>query len=231
MTTIRWPQIRLGICAVLLTGLLGEWIYILLQPSSDSKNPNPLNIVYPPQVPLPGWQLDKSVPLAAKNKAQTPGHLYQYSHSQETVDIQVHGQKYGDGNVSRYLMVYGFTPPATTLLTIKQQPTTGYYALTSINSQAYLSACLNPHGQSTVTEAQFIQNLNLHGWSPQRALGWLFGLNDFRDTRCFWTILSAPIADTENPQLLADKYAMLEKVWQDWYRWWQPQLKKPELQL
>jgi hypothetical protein len=51
MTTIRWPQIRLGICAVLLTGLLGEWIYILLQPSSDSKNPNALNIVYPPQVP------------------------------------------------------------------------------------------------------------------------------------------------------------------------------------
>jgi cyanosortase A-associated protein len=231
MTTDRWPQIRLIISAVLLIGMGGEWIYILLQPSSELDSPPTLQFVYPTQVPIPGWQLELAKPLPVKDQAQAPGYLYQYSRRQETVKIQVYGQKNGNGNVSRYLMLYGFAPPATALLTIKQQPQTGYSALTHINSQAYLSACLNPVGESTVTPAQFTRNLNRYGWSLERAFGWLLGWNDFRDARCFWTILSTAVDETGDSKQLTVKYAMLNSVWQNWYQWWKLHLKESEFQL
>ncbi len=231
MITAHWQTIRISICAVLIMGMLAETGRALLMPSVsklelDKEKAN--SVVLPTTVPLANWQLTDNKSLKA-NKNQAIGHLYQYRNSDnKQIDIQVRYQQYTEGNISRLLMVYGITPPASTSITIKQNEQMGSYGLMLYNERAYLSACINPIGQSTATSEQFAKNKYQYGLKPLRTLGWIAGLNDLIDARCLWTVISTPVSSSADNQVIERKFETLEAVWAEWYRWWKPQLQELE---
>lgn len=233
LSTNRWQTIRIGVCAVLLAGILVETGRALLMPTVD-RNKIVANaaksIQFPAKIPLSDWEFVKSKTIEP-SEGKAIGHLYQYrNQDNKTVDIQVHYENYAEGNIGRLMMVHGIAPPASAFLTIKEQSPTGFYALTSYNNRAYLSACINPIGKSTATSEQFTKNKYEYGFSFGRTLGWAAGLNDLVDAHCLWTAISTPIPENADEALLAEKYKTLETIWSHWYDWWQPNMKKLKTQ-
>jgi len=233
LTSDRWQTIRIGVCALLLTGILVETGRALMMPTVDKNKiaaTTAKSIQFPTQIPLSDWQLVKNQSIEP-SEGKAIGHLYQYrNQDNNTVDIQVHYENYAEGNVGRLMMVHGIAPPASAFLTIKEQYRTGFYALTSYNNRAYLTACINPVGKATATSEQFTKNKYEHGFGFARTLGWFAGLNDLVDARCLWTAISIPIPVNADEALLGEKYKILETIWSQWYDWWQPNMKKLETQ-
>lgn len=227
MINARWQTIRISICAALILGMLAETGRALLMPSVSKltqaqRESN--SVVLPTDVPLTNWRLFNEKSLKP-GKNQSIGHLYQYRNSQnEQIDIQVRYEQSAEGNISRLLMLYGIAPPASTIITIKQNTQGDSYGLMLYNERAYLSACINPIGHSTATAEQFAKNKYQYGLEPIRTLGWLAGLNDLIDTRCLWVVISTPVASFDDKQVIDSKFQMLESVWAEWYPWWRSRL-------
>ncbi len=95
----------------------------------------------------------------------------------------------------------------------------GYYALYSDSKQAYLTACINPRGGSTVTSAQFMQNRYTYDLTWSRIIPWVLGKEVLRDNRCIWAQLSVP----SNGVADANIYSVLESAWTANYTAWQSQ--------
>ena len=93
----------------------------------------------------------------------------------------------------------------------------GYYALYSDSKQAYLTACINPRGGSTVNSNQFMQNRYTYDLTWNRILPWVFGQGVLRDNRCIWTQLSIPL----NGGVDSSIYPVLESFWAENYAAWQ----------
>jgi cyanosortase A-associated protein len=180
---------------------------------------------FPATIALSQWQTLAAKPLAATNQAQSIGKEYQYRQNGERLEIQARYEHYTDGNISRLLVVYTPIKPATVQPIIKYQEGIGSYSLFEHEGKAYLSACVNSVGESTVTEQQFVQNKYAYGWSPQRTLFWILGQNDLFDGRCLWTLISVPLSSDSYVLAVEKAYQDLENAWFDWYRWWKPRLE------
>ncbi|MEA5575962.1 cyanoexosortase A system-associated protein [Anabaena sp. UHCC 0451] len=105
---------------------------------------------------------------------------------------------------------------------IKQLTGIGYYALYSDGKQAYLTACINPRGGSTVISSQFMKNRYKYDVNFKKLIPWFLGQNVLRDDRCIWTQLSMPLSDV----IATDNYTVLESLWKDNYSTWQSLLMK-----
>ena len=100
---------------------------------------------------------------------------------------------------------------------IKKLNGIGYYQLRIEEQQAYLTACINPRGGSTVTLDQFIHNRYTDDFTLNRILPWLLGKEVLKDNRCIWVQLSTPL----NSVTATDAYQILESVWAANYSRWQ----------
>jgi cyanosortase A-associated protein len=200
------------------------------QTTPPTQTPNPLEIT----VPLPDWQFLDTAPL--KTDKEGPfGQQYRYRQANQTLNVEL---KYmiSDGNVSRYLFVYTPVRTANAKLKIKHQPGVGYYGVLSHKDHAYLSACINPRGESTVTEPQFTQNRYANDIQITRILPWLLGQDSLIDHRCLWTFMSIPLPSKPKPESPAsatsnivaeENYKELETAWFVWHRWWQSNFPVP----
>ncbi|MFQ4146227.1 cyanoexosortase A system-associated protein [Chlorogloeopsis sp. ULAP02] len=93
----------------------------------------------------------------------------------------------------------------------------GFYTLYHDSKQAYLTACINPRGGSTVTSVQFMQNRYKYDLVWNRILPWVLGKEVLRDDRCIWAQLSLPL----NGVSASNIYLVLEAVWNKNYTAWQ----------
>lgn len=221
----RWQSLRI----LAIAGTLGSIIWVILRIifASETVNPSQLNTFdFPERVPLLSWQLKSVQPLKATDPSRFDGgQLYQYGQNRDRLTVQTRYERYTDGNVRRLLVVYLPIEPAMAQLGIKYRENAGYYGLFEYEGRAYLSACLNSTGRSTVTEQQFVQNRYARGWNLKRSLLWIIGQNDLFDGSCFWTLMSVPLSSDSDEIAIAQAYRDLEKAWFDWYQWWKPVLK------
>lgn len=98
----------------------------------------------------------------------------------------------------------------------------GYYYLKNDGNLAYLTACINPRGGSTVTSAQFNQNRSNHDFTWSRVVPWVLGKEILKDNRCVWVQLSTRLNGANDESA----YRLLESVWADNYTAWQSQFPK-----
>jgi cyanosortase A-associated protein len=171
---------------------------------------------YPEQITLPSWQFKTSEKAIVDG--QPPGQRYTVQKDDLTAQISAFNQPYSDGNISRLLVAYTDAKPATVYIHPLEHPKTGYFGAFVFENQAYISACLNPNGLSTVTEQQFVSNQYRYNL---KLLGWLAGQQDLTDSSCLWTLISAPIAPNSTPDEIAQIFQQLETLWVEWYGWWQ----------
>lgn len=226
-----WKSVRLGLLAVTFVGaiaILGKAIATPPAPkdTTASAKATPLATT----VPLTGWQPTGSEPIQPEPpKADAPvnrseadfqvAQRYQYRQNQTKLDVELR-YMLGDGNNSRFLFVYTPIRAANANLQQRTLQGVGSYGILAHQGRAYLSACVNPRGESTVTEQEFKQNSNQHDLKPDRVLPWIMGQAPLLDRRCLWTLMSVPLSDAPTPAELNDAFKTLETAWADWHQWW-----------
>ncbi|NJM88420.1 MAG: cyanoexosortase A system-associated protein [Hydrococcus sp. RU_2_2] len=223
MAKLKWQSVRILLIAVTLSGVIGIFLRAILLSKTDTLL-QLHSVNFPATIPLSQWQPLASKTLEATNQAQSIGKQYYYRQNGERLEIKARYEHYTDGNISRLLVVYTPIKPATVQPIIKYQEGIGSYSLFEHEGKAYLSACINYAGESTVTEQQFVQNKYAYGWSPQRTLFWILGQNDLFDGRCLWTLISVPLSSDSYVLAIEKAYGDLENAWFDWYGWWKPRL-------
>ncbi|RAM51386.1 MAG: cyanoexosortase A system-associated protein [Hapalosiphonaceae cyanobacterium JJU2] len=216
---ITWKNFRfllliLGCSNVLL--VLGQVLFLPI----PSKNPTDV-LIFPEAPPLSQWQLkstkafphdiqDDSELLAQKN--------YQYMRQGLPLDIEMRYVKTGDVNQ----LIRKYTKISSSAL-VRKKEDIGYYGLGIEQQKAYLSACINLHGNSTFTNTQFKQNQRQIEQPWQRLLPWLLGREQLRENNhCLWAHLSVPL-NNSSPQAT---YQILETAWFYWYKYWHYNLHK-----
>lgn len=174
----------------------------------------------PATAPLTAWQAISSATLQPIPEA-IAGQEYQYRRSDQLLKVELRYMT-GDGDVNRFLFVHTPIRQDNNRLVLKHQPKIGFYGVLPHQGRAYLSACISPRGESTVTAQQFVQNLRTHDLTPTRVLPWLAGQQPLLDRRCLWTLMSVPLDAKADAAMLDNTYKTLETAWFSWYRWWQP---------
>lgn len=202
-------------------------VYSLINPKVGNRSV--AEFKFPEQIPLPFWEytgyqkikLDQSKLIENQEDIQS-ANRYQYQESTTKLDIEMYYFTNTRGNVANFLLKHtNINPESLKKQTIKQQDN-GYYSLIQYGDRTYLSSCLNPTGNSTVTEKQFSENLNRRPFNLKLLGNWLIGKESIRDRRCLWVTISIP---HDNSSFLASNDT-LEQVWQNWYRWWKPRFPK-----
>lgn len=210
-----WYKVRI----LLLAGIFGCGILTLAKSivHSGSSDRPISSFIFPTAITLPGWQFlaSNSLEKPTLERKYISGRHYRYI-QKIPLDIEMRYLVNTDGDVKKLLNSY--TPIRfSEQLPLRQQQKVGFYSLFIYQERAYLSACINSSGGSTVTDRQFRHNRNIYDVPSTRFIFWLLNQIELRDERCLWANLSVPLKEST-----ADSYKTLEKAWFDWYQWWEP---------
>jgi cyanosortase A-associated protein len=184
-------------------------------------------MVFPPTIPLPGLEpvtqeplTDPEAPRKATKALYRVSHRYVYRDNAQgkPMVIAVRYLFRTDGNVPALINdIAKLTIAEAETSQTQEDAQLGHYTYFRYQGQVYLSACLNPRGQTTVTSTQFEDNLSLTALRPDAITAWLLQGADLRDRRCLWTLISQP-TDTIRP---AEQQQRLVKTLRQWQQWWQ----------
>lgn len=237
MVKFRIPLLAIVFGTVLFS--LGK--AVLFPPSEQSNvvSSRFTPFVFPTNVPLLGWQLSSSSsppasltrpPTADTETAYSVRTLAsrQYRYIQNNLPLDIHMlyvvNSSGKFNLKSTVKNYFSRelPLSLPLQILRHQEGIGFYNLFTVEQRAYLNACINPRGGSTITQLQFMLNRYLYDIRPDRIILWLVGEAPLRDRRCLWTHLSIPLNNTSSN----NAYQILETAWFSWYQWWLPHFPK-----
>jgi cyanosortase A-associated protein len=210
-----WQSIRLSVLVLTCGGALYVTGKAALTPKATTTQPS---YSLPVSVPLAHWQSLPSKTLEPISES-IASRAYPYRRNAQSLTVALRYMS-GDGDVNRFLFVFTPIRQDNARLGVKYQPGIGFYGLLPHQKRAYLSACISPRGESTVTAQQFVQNHRTHDLTFDRLLPWLSGQQPLLDRRCLWTLMSVPLTADGSAEL-DTAYKTLEAAWFDWYRWWQ----------
>ena len=215
---VKW---RLPLLATTWIGLVFAAIYL-----TASKRLLPAYI--PDTISLNGWQQISATSLKNQKSdtATTPdfqqmlsSKQYRYVKNNQQLEIQMRYFVNTRGEPNPFLSQQTKIPVKDSQKNIKKLDRIGYYEMRIEEQQAYLTACINPRGGSTVTSIQFIHNRYTNDFTLSRVLPWVLGKEVLKDDRCIWAQLSTPL----NGTTAMDAYQILESVWAANYSAWQSQ--------
>jgi cyanosortase A-associated protein len=221
---IRNNQWRNPFLATICSGMCLITVYSFIEPSAGNRQV--ASFTFPEYVPLNSWKLEKTKSLNQKKEEINihedlveSSKSYVYSQNGIPLKIEMRYLVGTRGDVNN-LIKEKTTIPAEVLKKIKEEhlENIGFYTQFTYKDRAYLSACINPRGNSTFTQKQFSKNLYLHDFNWNILIDWLQGKASIRDRRCLWTNLSIPV-DPLKPE---KTYQILQQAWSSWYQWWQP---------
>ena len=206
----------LATTAIATTFVLGKSIVY-----PEAKSSSLQNYTFPEVVTLSQWQHSFSKPAKphlVESDAYISGNFiagkhYRYRQNEKHVDIEMRYFSQTNGDLKSFItsQTAGLSPG------LKQDNEGGFYSIYIHQHKAYLSACINSLGSSTVTSDQFQRNRMIYNTHTRQIVPWLLGQAEFRDKRCLWAHLSMPL-DTETS--VEETYLTLETVWFDWHDWW-----------
>lgn len=223
-----WQRLRIPLLAITCVSVVCLVGKAVISPIKTSRELAPFT--FPPAVPLPEWQLVQSKPLAhqvtrkaARKIDFLAGRSYQYTQNSLPLDVEMRYIVYPDGDIKHLIRSYTPFDIPNARLQQRQQAGVGFYGLFTHQGQAYLSACITPHGSSTVTHKQFVQNQIDHSVQFEQLLPVLLGRESSLDKRCLWAHLSTP-SKSSSPE---SAYQTLERAWVSWHQWWKLNFPKP----
>ena len=181
---------------------------------------------FPESVTLSEWKLSFTQPAKPHSIDSSEyitgdfiaGKQYRYRRDEKLLDIEMRYFANTNGDLKSFI-----TNQTGELSSVLKKSEAGFYSLYADGNKAYLSACINPHGISTVTSDRFNRNLMIHDTRLENILPWLLGRSEFRDKRCLWAHLSMPL----NGNIADENYKTLETVWFDWHDWWRSHYPEP----
>ena len=217
-------QLRIPLLMFIFAGttiVLGK---VILDPNIGKRQLTP--ITFPQNVPLEGWQLQKSEPFISitDNYGQTTGEpfdkgkMYRYSQNNLPLNIQMIYELDSFGEYKLFLRNYSSVEasPSSEQFFVARKSGIGTYGMYVAQNRAYLIACMNSRGGSTLSRQEFNDNRERYDLVSDRTIPWLLGQRGLRDTRCLWNHFSIPL----NKSSPKTAYLILEKAWISWYQWW-----------
>ncbi len=217
-------QLRIPLLMFIFAGttiVLGK---VILNPNIGKRQLTP--IIFPRNVPLEGWQLQKSEPFISRTdsygqtvgKPFAKGKKYRYSQNNLPLNIQMIYELDSSGEYKLFLRDYSSieASPSNEQFFVARQLGIGTYGMYVAQNRAYLIACMNSRGGSTLSRQEFNHNRERYDLVSDRTIPWLLGQRGLRDTRCLWNHFSIPL----NKSSPKTAYAILEKAWISWYQWW-----------
>jgi cyanosortase A-associated protein len=220
----------------LLAVLVVSSLLILGRSLIDSNIGKPTPLVFPEQIELDQTSIKISTSQASevindpqefyKKPKFLFGRRYQYLVDDIAVDLDLRYIVGTEGNIAEILNTLkniNTSEDGLSQKTILKEPT-GHYLTFTHQGRAYLTACINSRGISTVTQEQFNDNASDRAMDRDVIISWLLGQKDLRDRRCLWTLMSTPITPNSDLKVTNEK---LEKMWILWYEWWKPRFPEP----
>jgi cyanosortase A-associated protein len=186
--------------------------WIILKPFFSSQTKP--HYQFPHAVPLSGWE-HYATGSVNTELVRPPAHItgqflagkrYVYGQKDLRLDIEMRYLKETDGDLKSFI----HSQFQTISSSLRYHPQLGSYVVYHRYDRAFLTACLNSQGGSTVTSDQFRLNRILYDSRPVRILTWLKGTTNLQDRRCLWAHLSIPFSPTRSPKVT---YLSLESVW------------------
>ena len=193
---------------------------------TEARTPQIKNYTFPESPTLSEWKLSftqQVKPHLVKSSEYISGDSiagkhYRYRRDEKLLDIEMRYFANTNGDLKSFI-----TNQTGELSSVLRKSETGFYSVYAHEDKAYLSACINPHGISTVTSDRFNRNLMMHDTRLENILPWLLGHSEFRDKRCLWAHLSMPLDGNTSDE----DYKALETVWFDWHDWWRSHYPEP----
>ena len=227
---IKWQQHRQILIALTFVSVFFTLGRFSLDATAGNRSVKPF--AFPSVVPLPGWKLFKSHPLAEPTATHSnskwdsilASRKYYYKQNNQHIEIEMRYAIGSLGDIHDYFKNHSSIRLQDTQLlhNLRQHKGVGFYSLFVHQGRSHLSACINPHGGSTVTSAQFLANRHTYDLQPQRLLLWVLGKESLLDRRCVWVHLS--MSSTQVP--VETNYSVLEQAWFNWYQWWNSRFPK-----
>lgn len=208
-TWVSFPPWR----GVTVASVLGGTLAVLMAATWRATTLASQSFSFPQQVPIPSTQLLVSqIGKGQKKNAYSEiiaQHQYQYQVQDQLLQIEMSYVTGTTGDLQTFLENYPVLGQSLQPLPAPQiqQHGSNYYALYTYGNRAFLSACLDPGGQTTVEIGQFIRNWNSH---------WYLLGRDYLDDRCLWTHMSVDL----NHQPPGQAFSVLTANWVPWQQWW-----------
>lgn len=214
----HWHQNLLTATAISI-GLVTVYSFI----DSDVGNRPVSKFTFPEKIPLSSGKniANETIEIAQSTESNDVVHSanrYYYQEENTELDVAMYYLTDTRGDINSLLLKQTqISPKALENQQIKQQGN-NYYSVFSDRDRTYLSTCLHPTGESTVTQKQFSQSLNQRPLNLKLLKDWLLGKASIRDRRCLWIVISTP----HNNLSFLEPEDILQEAWQQWDRWWQP---------
>jgi cyanosortase A-associated protein len=231
-TLMGWQSLRALALMLTFCGTSFVLVRLLLdnRPIKD-RFYTPSSFVFPVEIPLSKWQFERSMPLdftgnKSIKKRLISSQAYIYKQGKIPLKIEMRYTKETSGNILGF--INNFTSVNSSAIAPSKRieryhKGVGYYVLLNDQKQAYLTSCINPRGESTVTLPQFQHNRYYNDMNLDRLILWLFKPVTLRDFRCLWVHASVPVDNLS----LSTAYATLESAWLSWEPWWQKHFPSP----
>ncbi|OCR02358.1 cyanoexosortase A system-associated protein [Oscillatoriales cyanobacterium USR001] len=222
MVNANWKTLRISLLAITFAGVALFTGKFILYPPADKHTVTKFQ--FPESVPLPEWQQVKSKPIDISNNSGVNA-ARQYSYQKNSIFLEIEMRYLVDtiAEVQGMVKAHNVLKSYPGKLTIANAQGVGFYGVLQHQNRAYLTACINPRGGSTVTSEQFRYNRNTYDVNFTRIVPWLLGQIKLQDRRCLWAQMSISL-DRTTP---TDANKILEKTWISWHQWWQQNFPKP----
>ena len=240
-------QILLGVNVAIAALVLGR---ALLDPTIGK----PRSVELPETVELAQWTLIDSEELepftliTGEADHSEEGQRYTYAlavpgstnqDTQATLTIEMRYMIDTNGFIERLLM--GHKEFQNTLASLEEkgidtstveadvqyQSGVGYSGHFQFEETTYLSACINPRGESTFFIDQFLNNQSIYDRDPTRLFSVLLGRQVWTDQRCLWTHMALSPSSSGTQSTVVDEpidlQSLLDETWAEWHSIWQPQ--------
>ncbi len=220
-------KLRLGLLAILMAGSL----LILLRSLIDSNIGKPTPFAFPEKIELASAKTVQSEAIIDTKEfyfrpKYLSGQNYKFLIDNQPINVALRYAVGTEGDLPNFLkelINIDIGEDEIRQKIIRKDPI-GYYAMFTYQNQAYLTACINPRGISTVTKEQFDDNASDRAMDRDVIISWLLGQKDLRDRRCLWTLMSTPLTADQDSAATNQK---LEKIWISWYEWWKTNFPQP----
>ncbi|QDZ41234.1 cyanoexosortase A system-associated protein [Euhalothece natronophila Z-M001] len=195
----------------------------VIVPEVGRREMSPLR--FPSQITLAGWNLENSEPLVDEPETELSlhrlrsGQEYEYQQGDNEIAIALRLYSPTFGNVESYVRrIYGSSHrEAYREGEDRYLSGIGNYRVFHDEETAYLTACVAPEGESTVSVSDYVNQTNATVFSPQGVIPRVLAQRSLRERRCLWVHLSTPLQG-ESPEAREE---VLEEAFEEGFPKWQ----------
>ncbi|MEM9535610.1 MAG: cyanoexosortase A system-associated protein [Cyanobacteria bacterium P01_E01_bin.45] len=227
-----WLSPQQSFLALLTLAIAAAFIH---STQSSSMHTTDSDYDFPEVVPLPGWlpapqesefetgvtSVDRGAVLPTGIEVASARYVYLSDSSgwdesdRVPMELTIEMRYFSDSNGDAKSFIHEISGDVQSVLQYRDG--VGSYGVYADGDRAYVTACINSAGGSTVLSDDFRGNRYRYDFRLARIWNWALGRSGIQDRRCLWTHLEIDYDSSATSELATD---LVEFAWLDWFEWW-----------